>query len=655
MKKYILDRELSWLNFNKRVLDLSRSKKISLKDKLFLYGITHSNLDEFFQIRISGLIEQIDYGKFSEPTDNISIEEFTSIFNSASKYMKKRIDVWNNEIKDELSKFDLSIKTMDQLSKSEIIRLKDYFINNVMPSLTPLASDQTKPFPYISDLSLSIGIVLNKNNKKEFVRIKIPSKLGAYCNVNINEIVWMHDLVMYFADIMFASYQIEEKFWFRVTRDQDLEFRESLKKDFIEVVKEGLEFRRQGKVARVEIQKTTSNFARNFLKTNLEFELNLFIDLVEPLTAFQINSLKNLREFPSSWRKPKNEFSFDGDVFDILRKKDILVHHPYDSFEHSVIKFLETACNDNKVVTIKMTQYRIGNSADNDKITLLLATAARQGKQVAVQIELRARFDEERNIQNAQYLEDAGVHVTYGDPKFKAHVKMILVVREEESLVSYMHFGTGNYNTVTSQSYEDLGLFTSNELLGEDCRLIFNSLTAYANRNYSKNILVAPEILQDSIIDLINEQKKLKQDGYIFLKLNNVTDPFIIEALYDASKNGVEIDIIVRGICSLKPLRNIRIKSILGQFLEHSRIYSFGKGARNKIFIGSADMMQRNLRHRIEILIPILDSNVKKMLENIIIKYLKTEKFSWSLDKDGNWNLLDGDYSIQEDLIHYDT
>ena len=465
----------------------------------------------------------------------------------------------------------------------------------------------------------------------------------------------MHDLVMYFADIMFASYQIEEKFWFRVTRDQDLEFRESLKKDFIEVVKEGLEFRRQGKVARVEIQKTTSNFARNFLKTNLEFELNLFIDLVEPLTAFQINSLKNLREFPSSWRKPKNEFSFDGDVFDILRKKDILVHHPYDSFEHSVIKFLETACNDNKVVTIKMTQYRIGNSADNDKITLLLATAARQGKQVAVQIELRARFDEERNIQNAQYLEDAGVHVTYGDPKFKAHVKMILVVREEESLVSYMHFGTGNYNTVTSQSYEDLGLFTSNELLGEDCRLIFNSLTAYANRNYSKNILVAPEILQDSIIDLINEQKKLKQDGYIFLKLNNVTDPFIIEALYDASKNGVEIDIIVRGICSLKPLRNIRIKSILGQFLEHSRIYSFGKGARNKIFIGSADMMQRNLRHRIEILIPILDSNVKKMLENIIIKYLKTEKFSWSLDKDGNWNLLDGDYSIQEDLIHYDT
>jgi len=651
MKKYLLDRELSWLNFNKRVLDLSQSKSVSLKDRLFLYSITHSNLDEFFQIRISGLIEQLDIGEFSGFNDNISIDEFNNIFDSASKYMKDRVCVWNDELKEELSKFDLSIKTMEQLTKSEKNRLKDYFINNVMPSLTPLASDQTKPFPYISDLSLSIGIFLKKNKRKEFVRIKIPTNLGAYCNVNFNEIVWMHDLVMYFADVMFTSYQIEEKFWFRITRDQDLEFRQSLKKDFLEVVKEGLEFRRQGKVSRVEIQNTASNYARNYLKRKLELDLNLFVDLSQPLTAFQINSLQNLRDFPTSWKRPTGEFSFGGDVFDILKKKDVLVQHPYDSFEQSVIKFLETACKDTKVITIKMTQYRTGNSAGNDVITSLLATAARLGKQVAVQIELRARFDEEKNIKNAQYLEDAGVHVTYGDPQYKAHVKMILVVREEEeNLVSYMHFGTGNYNFVTSQGYEDIGLFTSNESLGEDCGLIFNSLTAYANREFSNNILVAPEKLQDSIIDLIKEQKKLKDEGYIFLKLNNITDPFIIEALNDASKAGVQIDIIVRGICSLKPSRNIRIKSILGQFLEHSRIYSFGKGARKKIFIGSADMMQRNLRHRIEILVPILNSNIKKKLEKIILKYLKTDKFSWSLDKDGNWHLSNGDYSIQEDF-----
>ena len=651
MKKYLLDRELSWLNFNKRVLDLSQSKSVSLKDRLFLYSITHSNLDEFFQIRISGLIEQLDIGEFSGFNDNISIDEFNNIFDSASKYMKDRVCVWNDELKEELSKFDLSIKTMEQLTKSEKNRLKDYFINNVMPSLTPLASDQTKPFPYISDLSLSIGIFLKKNERKEFVRIKIPTNLGAYCNVNFNEIVWMHDLVMYFAEVMFTSYQIEEKFWFRITRDQDLEFRQSLKKDFLEVVKEGLEFRRQGKVSRVEIQNTASNYARNYLKRKLELDLNLFVDLSQPLTAFQINSLQNLRDFPTSWKRPTGEFSFGGDVFDILKKKDVLVQHPYDSFEQSVIKFLETACKDTKVITIKMTQYRTGNSAENDVITSLLATAARLGKQVAVQIELRARFDEEKNIKNAQYLEDAGVHVTYGDPQYKAHVKMILVVREEEeNLVSYMHFGTGNYNFVTSQGYEDIGLFTSNESLGEDCGLIFNSLTAYANREFSNNILVAPEKLQDSIIDLIKEQKKLKDEGYIFLKLNNITDPFIIEALNDASKAGVQIDIIVRGICSLKPSRNIRIKSILGQFLEHSRIYSFGKGARKKIFIGSADMMQRNLRHRIEILVPILNSNIKKKLEKIILKYLKTDKFSWSLDKDGNWHLSNGDYSIQEDF-----
>ena len=651
MKKYLLDRELSWLNFNKRVLDLSQSKSVSLKDRLFLYSITHSNLDEFFQIRISGLIEQLDIGEFSGFNDNISIDEFNNIFDSASKYMKDRVCVWNDELKEELSEFDLSIKTMDQLTKSEKNRLKDYFINNVMPSLTPLASDQTKPFPYISDLSLSIGIFLKKNKRKEFVRIKIPTNLGAYCNVNFNEIVWMHELVMYFAEVMFTSYQIEEKFWFRITRDQDLEFRQSLKKDFLEVVKEGLEFRRQGKVSRVEIQNTASNYARNYLKRKLELDLNLFVDLSQPLTAFQINSLQNLRDFPTSWKRPTGEFSFGGDVFDILKKKDVLVQHPYDSFEQSVIKFLETACKDTKVITIKMTQYRTGNSAENDVITSLLATAARLGKQVAVQIELRARFDEEKNIKNAQYLEDAGVHVTYGDPQYKAHVKMILVVREEEeNLVSYMHFGTGNYNFVTSQGYEDIGLFTSNESLGEDCGLIFNSLTAYANREFSNNILVAPEKLQDSIIDLIKEQKKLKDEGYIFLKLNNITDPFIIEALNDASKAGVQIDIIVRGICSLKPSRNIRIKSILGQFLEHSRIYSFGKGARKKIFIGSADMMQRNLRHRIEILVPILNSNIKKKLEKIILKYLKTDKFSWSLDKEGNWHLSNGDYSIQEDF-----
>ena len=651
MKKYLLDRELSWLNFNKRVLDLSQSKSVSLKDRLFLYSITHSNLDEFFQIRISGLIEQLDIGEFSGFNDNISIDEFNNIFDSASKYMKDRVCVWNDQLKEELSEFDLSIKTMDQLTKSEKNRLKDYFINNVMPSLTPLASDQTKPFPYISDLSLSIGIFLKKNKRKEFVRIKIPTNLGAYCNVNFNEIVWMHDLVMYFADVMFTSYQIEEKFWFRITRDQDLEFRQSLKKDFLEVVKEGLEFRRQGKVSRVEIQNTASNYARNYLKRKLELDLNLFVDLSQPLTAFQINSLQNLRDFPTSWKRPTGEFSFGGDVFDILKKKDVLVQHPYDSFEQSVIKFLETACKDTKVITIKMTQYRTGNSAENDVITSLLATAARLGKQVAVQIELRARFDEEKNIKNAQYLEDAGVHVTYGDPQYKAHVKMILVVREEEeNLVSYMHFGTGNYNFVTSEGYEDIGLFTSNESLGEDCGLIFNSLTAYANREFSNNILVAPEKLQDSIIDLIKEQKKLKDEGYIFLKLNNITDPFIIEALNDASKAGVQIDIIVRGICSLKPSRNIRIKSILGQFLEHSRIYSFGKGARKKIFIGSADMMQRNLRHRIEILVPILNSNIKKKLEKIILKYLKTDKFSWSLDKEGNWHLSNGDYSIQEDF-----
>ena len=653
MNEHLLDRELSWLSFNERVLELSQEKKLNIKDKLSLFAITHSNLDEFFQIRVSGILDEIYIQNKNGLNNDEKIAYFRSIFEKATDLMKRRNEIWKNNFINELNDSSLEILNLDDLDKSEISRLEDYFVHNVMPILTPLASDQTHPFPYISDLSLSVGVFIHSKNmlEKDFVRIKVPTSLGPFCNVNKTQVVWMHELIIYFIDIMFKPYKVSEKFWFRITRDADLEFRESLKKDFLDVIQESLESRRLGRVVRIEIDEKVSIEAKNYLMNNLELDFDLFINLEKPITSFQINGISKLTNQESSWSNFNDKFSFEDDVFTSIKKGDVLVHHPYQSFDDSVIQFLRQSCFDPKVRTIKMTQYRTGQSGESDVITSLLASAARGGKQVAAQIELRARFDEEKNIENARFLEESGVHVSYGDPKYKAHVKMILVVREEEdSLVSYMHFGTGNYNYLTSQGYEDIGLFTANQQLGLDCQLIFNSLTAYADRRKASNILVAPETLQNSILELIVEQTLLGSKGYIFLKINNLTDPFIIDALQKAASNGVNINLIIRGICSLKAESNIRIISVLGQFLEHSRIYMFGQNKNSKIYIGSADMMQRNLRHRIEILVPILDATIKEYLIKLTKMYLKSDSNTWEMDSRGNWNNLNGNYSIQEKL-----
>ena len=380
-------------------------------------------------------------------------------------------------------------------------------------------------------------------------------------------------------------------------------------------------------------------------------DYDLQVELKDPLTRFQINSLIDHIEFSTSWKLHETEFEFSNDMFEIIKNNDVMVHHPYDSFEKTVLRFLEKACFDPYVRAIKMTQYRTGLTAENDKITSLLASAARGGKQVAVLVELRARFDEEQNISNAEYLEESGVHVTYGDPRYKAHTKMILVVREENNeLVPYMHFGTGNYNVLTSKGYEDIGIFTSDKSIGNDCGIVFNSLTAYADRENLDELLVAPESLEKNINSLIEEQIDLGEEGKIVLKLNNLTDPLIIQKLYDAANAGNQINIIVRGICCLIPIKNINIISILGPFLEHSRIYKFGRSDIEKIYIGSADLMQRNLRHRIEVLVPIKSPIIKKKLSSLLEKYIKSDKYSWTLKNDGTWKKLDGNYNIQEKL-----
>ena len=651
----LLDRESSWLEFNKRVLTLSKDSSVPFKDRLFLFGITHSNLDEFFQIRISGLLEKV-YETINQKLDvSISKETFVyfiDILEEAKKEMINRNTVWKEYFVKDLEKHGVNFKRMKDLTESELDILEDYFDNNIKPLLTPLAADPTHPFPYISDLSLSIGVVIkNEFEDNQFIRIKIPASLGSFVNLNKEQLVWIHELVLHYIDKLFFPHTVIEKFWFRTTRDADLEFRASLKRNFLEVVKEGLENRKLGKIVRLEIQEGVSVTTQKYLKNNLEIDYDLQVELKDPLTRFQINSLIDHIEFSTSWKLHETEFEFSNDMFEIIKNNDVMVHHPYDSFEKTVLRFLEKACFDPYVRAIKMTQYRTGLTAENDKITSLLASAARGGKQVAVLVELRARFDEEQNISNAEYLEESGVHVTYGDPRYKAHTKMILVVREENNeLVPYMHFGTGNYNVLTSKGYEDIGIFTSDKSIGNDCGIVFNSLTAYADRENLDELLVAPESLEKNINSLIEEQIDLGEEGKIVLKLNNLTDPLIIQKLYDAAKAGNQINIIVRGICCLIPIKNINVISILGPFLEHSRIYKFGRSDIEKIYIGSADLMQRNLRHRIEVLVPIKSPIIKKKLSSLLEKYIKSDKYSWTLKNDGTWKKLDGNYNIQEKL-----
>jgi polyphosphate kinase len=691
LKKYkdpknFFNRDLSWIEFNRRVLEEALNPELPLLEKIKFISIFLTNLDEFYMIRISGLKEQIA-ANIIEP----SIEGFTpreqiqKIEKTIQPMLKEVLDLWTESIVPELKENGILILEYDDLDDSEKKILTDYFQKEIYPILTPLAFDPGRPFPYISNLSLSLAILVKKpNGESHFARLKIPDIIPRLFQIDriihpskkINSngqfkarFIWVEDIIKANLNFLFPGMEIVEAHRFRITRDTDIELQEDEADDLLKVIEEHIRQRRFGRVVRLEVAVMMPEFMLETLMENLLIGRE-DVHIVEgPLGLSDIIMLYDLpchqlKAPPFYPVIPKTFEEEDEDIFSIIKQKDILLHHPYHSF-NPVISFLKQASVDPEVLAIKQTLYRVGS---NSPILKYLIEAAERGKQVAVLVELKARFDEQNNIFWARELEKVGVHVVYGLVGLKTHAKMTLVVRKEsDGLKRYVHLSTGNYNVATAKLYTDIGMFTDDEDICADVSDIFNYLTGYSKQTEFRKLIVAPISMREKILVLINreiENVKNGGNGKIVFKLNSLVDPIIISSLYEASNNGVKIDLIIRGICCLVPgveelSENIRVISIVGRFLEHSRILLFYNNGNEEVYLGSADMMQRNLDRRVEIIFPLQDEKLKNSVIKTVLKiYLKDNVKARKLLPDMTYQIItphDGDKKIdsQEWLMNH--
>jgi len=648
-KKYnnpanFFNRDLSWVEFNRRVLEEALDPSLPLLEKVKFISIFSSNLDEFYMIRIAGIKEQI-LAQFSEPSiDGLTPREQLQLIEKEIQPMLRIVlELWQNTIMPGLKENGVNISDFSDFSEEELSMLNAYFKKEVFPVLTPLAFDPGRPFPYISNLSLSLAVLVKKpTGEKHFARVKVPSILPRLMQVdsilhpekvkrNIDEcftFIWVGDLIKHNLQLLFPGMEVLEANRFRITRDTDIELQEDEADDLLRVIEENIRQRRFGSVVRLEVESAMSDYMVNTLIENLQISKEDIHKIDGPLGLSDVIKLydiplHNLKEKPHFPVVPK--LFEDDNIFSLIRQKDILIHHPYHSFA-PVIDFIKAATRDPDVLTIKQTLYRVG---PNSPVVKCLIDAAESGKQVAVLVELKARFDEENNIFWARELEKVGVHVVYGLVGLKTHAKMTLVVRRElDGVKRYVHLGTGNYNSATAKIYTDFGLFSADEDLCSDVSDIFNYLTGYSSQKEFKKLLVAPINMKDSILKLINreiENVKNGGTGRLIFKLNALVDPYIIAALYEASNNGVKIDLISRGICCLIPgikelSENIRVLSIVGRFLEHSRVYYFYNNGYEEMFLSSADMMPRNLDRRVEVAFPIEDERLKTYIMKTLLR-----------------------------------
>ena len=646
LQKYLspenfFNRDLSWLEFNRRVLEEALNPNLPLLDRIKFISIFFSNLDEFYMIRIAGIKEQIRAKVIDSSIDGLTpVEQLKKIEDAIQPMLKSIYNLWHNEIIPALHGNKIWLCSINDLSKEEMEALNQYFLKEIYPILTPLAFDPGRPFPYISNLSLSFAIRVQKpDGEKFFARVKVPTLLPRLLRIDnilkikndddhIIKYIWIDDLIKLNFHLLFPGFEVVEAYRFRITRDTDLEIQEDEADDLLQLIEENIQQRKFGLVVRLEVEKQMPEYMIEILIENLEIthddvhviDSNLGLSDVLLLYDLQISNLKEKKFHPST----PEVFEEDGNLFSIIRKKDIMLNHPYDSFT-PVIDFIKAASLDPDVLAIKQTLYRVG---PNSPIVKYLIEAAERNKQVAVLVELKARFDEENNIYWARELEKAGVHVVYGLVGLKTHAKMTLIVRKEtDGVKRYVHLGTGNYNTETSKIYTDIGLFTCDEEICADVSEIFNYLTGYAEQSNFRKLLVAPVNLRQKFLDLIEREiKNIKSGckGQLIFKMNALVDPVLITALYEASRQGVKIDLIVRGNCCLIPQvpdlsENIRVISIVGRYLEHNRIYYFFNNGDEEIYCGSADLMQRNLDRRVEIVFPIQNYEMKRFLKEQIL------------------------------------
>jgi len=660
--RLFINRELSMLEFQRRVLEEAQDESNPLLERVKFLAIVSSNLDEFFMIRVAGLKKQVAAGVVDLPPDGLTpAEQIAAIRKVAHQIMAQVRECLRKDLLPRLNAFGIHILDYADLAEKQRESVNAYFNEVVFPVLTPLAFDPGHPFPHISNLSLNIAVLIRDKHDR-FARIKVPGTLPRLVPIKRSSgsvrrdgtvphhhyFVWLEQLIAANLDMLFPGMKIVEAHPFRVTRDADMMIQELEASDLLETIEAGVRQRRFGSVVRVTVNPEMPAHIREILIENLEMDRNDVYTLEGPLGIGNLMGLYHIDRFDlkdapflPALPAPLKREGYDGNLFGAIRQHDMLVHHPYDSFT-PVVDFLRTAAKDPDVLAIKQTLYRVGR---NSPVVKALLEARENGKQVAVLVELKARFDEESNIGWARALEREGVHVIYGLLGLKTHSKIALVVRREgEHIRRYIHLATGNYNALTAQVYEDIGLFTCDEAIGADATDLFNYLTGYSAKKEYRKLLVAPINLRARMTELIEreiEHQRRGDEGHLFFKLNHLVDRQMIQLLYRASQAGVKVDLVVRGMCCLRPglegvSEHIRVVSVVARFLEHSRIYYFRNGGQEEIYLGSADLMPRNINARVEVLFPVEHLPLVRYLRDAVLaEYLSDNVKARRMSPDG--------------------
>lgn len=665
-QNFYLNRELSWLSFNDRVLEEATDPNNPLLEKLKFVAITSSNLDEFFMIRVAGLRHQMENGVTRKDIAGMTPEQQLQHISESAQHLVAKQYMYLKKILNALELEGLYFVKPRDLTKGQLEWLRDYFEREIFPVVTPMAVDSSHPFPFLASKSLNLAMLLEKIERTgdddndidvKTAIVPVPSVLSRIIALpedeerkGCHDFVLLEDVIRHFAQQLFMGYDLLEAHAFRITRDADLYIDEEDAKDLVVEVERQLKKRQKGEAVRVEFERGTSRFMQRFITQSLNLVKNDLYEIDGPIDTtmyFRFCGIPGYDKLRYPEAHPYTPWSMiqshEKDIFSMIREKDMLVHLPYESFDESVVNFVMSAATDPDVLAIKQTLYRVSSRSP---IIWALEKAAQNGKQVTVLMEVKARFDEENNIHMARRLEKAGAHVIYGLVGLKTHSKCTLIIRrEKDGIRRYVHVATGNYNASTAKLYTDLGIFTCSDTFGADASAFFNLLSGYSDPPVWDSFLVAPINLRERCVALIDREiqhVKNGENGHIIAKMNSLLDSRMVDKLYEASQAGVKIELIVRGICVLIPgipgvSDNITVRSLVGRFLEHSRVFWFNNGGREELYIGSADWMPRNLNDRVELMIPVKDTDCMHRIKNMVLKELEDNQKAHIMQSNGTW------------------